>query len=59
VGLPPAWSLETSTGVGLSVTRQRVLESYPPGASAFEVRPRAQGGVEVEIRLPFPPGGPA
>jgi len=52
VGLPAAWTLENS-GVGLSVTRQRVAGLYPDGETCFAVNRRASGGTEVEISLPL------
>jgi two-component system LytT family sensor kinase len=53
VGLPAGWTLETSSGMGLSVTRERILGHYPGGNSRFSVRPRSGGGTEVEISLPL------
>ena len=53
VGLPPGWTLENSTGLGLSVTRERIAGLYPDGASHFDVRRRIGGGTEVEISLPL------
>ena len=53
VGLPPGWTLETSSGMGLSVTRERILGLHPDGNSRFSVRPRSGGGTEVEISLPL------
>jgi two-component system, LytTR family, sensor kinase len=53
VGLPPAWAMETSPGLGLSVTRSRIAALHPNGDSHFEVRRRAEGGTEVEILLPL------
>jgi two-component system LytT family sensor kinase len=53
VGLPPGWTLETSSGMGLSVTRERILGLHPDGNSRFSVGPRAGGGTEVEISLPL------
>lgn len=53
VGLPPGWSLENSSGLGLSVTRERIAALHPDGASHFAVRRRAAGGAEVEIVLPL------
>jgi LytS/YehU family sensor histidine kinase len=53
VGLPPGWTLETSSGMGLSVTRERIVGLHPDGASRFSVRPRDGGGTEVEISLPL------
>lgn len=53
VGLPPQWAQETSAGLGLTVTRQRIAGHYPNGASRFSVRNRPSGGTEVEIVLPL------
>jgi two-component system, LytTR family, sensor kinase len=53
VGLPPGWSLENSSGLGLSVTRERIAALHPDGASHFAIRRRAAGGAEVEITLPL------
>jgi signal transduction histidine kinase len=53
VGLPPGWRLETSSGMGLSVTRERIVGLHPDGNSRFSVRPRTGGGTEVEISLPL------
>ena len=52
VGLPPGWRLESSAGLGLSVTRERVKSLYPNGESSFAVRP-LKNGVEVDIFLPL------
>ena len=53
VGLPPGWTLETSSGMGLSVTRERIVGLHPHGKSRFTVGPRSGGGTEVEITLPL------
>jgi LytS/YehU family sensor histidine kinase len=53
VGLPADWTLENSSGVGLSVTRQRVAGLYADGETCFAVNRRASGGTEVEISLPL------
>jgi LytS/YehU family sensor histidine kinase len=53
MGLPAGWTLENSSGVGLSVTRQRVAGLYPDGETCFAVNRRASGGTEVEISLPL------
>ena len=53
VGLSPGWTLETSSGMGLSVTRERIIGLHPDGNSRFSVRPRTGGGTEVEISLPL------
>jgi signal transduction histidine kinase len=52
VGLPPGWSLETSGGLGLSVTRERIAGLHN-GLSYFSVHNRAEGGTEVKILLPL------
>jgi two-component system, LytTR family, sensor kinase len=53
VGLPLGWALETSEGLGLSITRERIAGLHPNGASRFVVRNRVEGGTEVEISLPL------
>jgi two-component system, LytTR family, sensor kinase len=53
VGLPAGWTLERSTGLGLSLTRDRIAGLYPNGGTRFEVRRRSDGGTEVEIVLPL------
>ncbi|HEX4485371.1 MAG TPA: sensor histidine kinase [Terriglobales bacterium] len=53
VGLPIGWTLENSTGLGLSVTRERIAGLYPNGSSRFAVNRRDGGGTEVEISLPL------
>jgi LytS/YehU family sensor histidine kinase len=53
VGLPPGWTLESSAGLGLSVTRERIKGLHPNGESSFAVRPRKSGGTEVDIVLPL------
>jgi two-component system, LytTR family, sensor kinase len=53
VGLPPGWTLETSSGMGLSATRERIVGLHPHGNTRFSVRPRSGGGTEVEIWLPL------
>ena len=53
VGLPAGWMLETSTGVGLSLTRDRIASLYPNGTSRFAVHRRVEGGTDVEITVPL------
>lgn len=53
LGLPDGWTLESSAGLGLSVTRERIAGLYPNGDSSFAVRPRIEGGTAVEIELPL------
>ncbi len=53
IGLPPGWSLESSAGLGLSITRERIAGLHPNGDSRFAVKRRGDGGTEVEISLPL------
>jgi two-component system, LytTR family, sensor kinase len=53
VGLPPGWAVESSAGLGLSITRERIAGLHPNGNSRFTVHNRDQGGTEVEISLPL------
>ncbi len=52
-GLPSGWSLETSTGLGLSVTRERIAGMYPDNEGTLTVKGREEGGTLVEIVLPL------
>ncbi len=53
VGLPAGWTLENSTGLGLSVTRERIAGLYPKDDCRFAMNRREGGGTEVEIALPL------
>ena len=53
VGLPPQWQLATSSGLGLSLTRERIAALHPNGQSRFALSRRESGGTEVEISLPL------
>lgn len=53
VGLPPDWHMESSQGLGLSVTRERLLAMYPAGESEFAIGRHANGGTEARISLPL------
>jgi signal transduction histidine kinase len=53
VGLPPGWRPEFSSGLGLSVTRERIKGLHPNGKSDFEVRPQPNGGTVAAIILPL------
>jgi two-component system, LytTR family, sensor kinase len=52
-GLPAGWRLENSTGLGLSVTRERIAGLYPDGAGNMAIHGREEGGTVVEIALPL------
>lgn len=52
-GLPPTWTLQQSAGLGLSVTRERILGLHPNGASRFSVHRRKGGGTVAVILLPL------
>jgi two-component system LytT family sensor kinase len=53
VGLPSAWILQESAGLGLSVTRERISSLHPNEASRFSVNRRESGGTEAIIVLPL------
>jgi len=56
VGLPRNWQLESSRGVGVRVTRERLEALYPElDEQRFSIRPRQSGGTEVVIQIPFHP----
>jgi two-component system, LytTR family, sensor kinase len=52
-GLPQGWTVEKCTGLGLSVTRERIAGLYPNEEARFSIGPRADGGTVVEIVLPL------
>lgn len=52
LGLPPEWTLESSAGVGLSLTRDRVRGLYP-GVGELVVRPRPNGGTDAIVTVPL------
>jgi two-component sensor histidine kinase len=52
VGLAPGWTMESGSGLGLTVTRERILGLYP-GDHAFALRRRPEGGTTVDILLPL------
>jgi signal transduction histidine kinase len=56
VGLPADWAPGKSLGLGLSITAQRLAALYPRHNSVFDVRRRAGGGTEVELRIPVHSG---
>ncbi len=53
VGLPQGWSLAAGSGLGLSVTRERIAALHPGDAGRLAVRERDGGGTEVSLSLPF------
>jgi two-component system, LytTR family, sensor kinase len=53
IGLAPGWSPENQTGLGLSITRERIAGLHPEGSSHFSIRRRAEGGTAVEIHFPL------
>jgi len=57
-GLPRGWKLETSTGHGLRVTRERLSALYPEwGDDCLSVERCDRGGTQVTIRIPLRAGG--
>jgi two-component sensor histidine kinase len=54
VGLPPHWRMETSAGLGVGVTRERLQTLYAgQGGHDFTISRRAGGGTEVAVRIPL------
>jgi LytS/YehU family sensor histidine kinase len=58
VGLPQDWTLENGAGLGLSVTRERILGLHPNGGSRFSVKRRhmagaGSSGTEAVILVPL------
>ena len=52
-GLPPGWQMSSAPGLGMRVTRERLMAMYPAGEWDFAVGRRADGGTEATISLPF------
>ncbi len=52
-GLPAGWNMETSVGQGLSITRERLEALFPDGSARLAIGPRASGGTEVRVIIPF------
>lgn len=52
IGLAPGWRIENSSGLGLTVTRERIEGLYP-GQHTFSIRRRPEGGTMVEVLLPL------
>lgn len=52
-GLAPGWQMETSEGLGLQITRERIAGLHPNGAGRLLVQNREEGGTSVEISLPL------
>jgi hypothetical protein len=51
-GLPSNWQLKSSTGIGLANTVARLQQLYGE-RHRFDIRNREEGGVEVEVVIPF------
>lgn len=57
-GLPRGWKLETSSGHGLRITRERLITLYPEwGEECLSVERCAGGGTQVTIRIPLRTAG--
>ena len=52
-GLPAGWSLQEGSGLGLSVTRERIAGLHPEGDTIFSVSGREGGGTAVRLSFPF------
>jgi hypothetical protein len=58
VGLPRNWQMDTSAGLGVRVTRERLVALYPDlDEEALTIQPRAGGGTEVSICVPLSRAG--
>lgn len=53
VGLPQGGAARGREGLGLSVTRERIVGLHPKGSSQFSIRPRPEGGTAVEMSFPL------
>lgn len=54
VGLRPHWRMESSAGLGIKVTRERLSALYGGQSDQlFDVRRRKEGGTEVIISIPL------
>jgi len=59
VGLPPGWNMESATGHGIRVTRERLAALYPEeGGNCFSIGRRAERGTEIVVRIPLARGLP-
>ena len=59
VGLPPGWNMESATGHGIRVTRERLAALYPEeGGNCFGIGRRAERGTEIVVRIPLARGLP-
>jgi signal transduction histidine kinase len=52
-GLPPGWSFDRHAGIGLSYTRERLRRLYGDVDQSLTVAVAPEGGVRVELRLPY------
>jgi len=51
-GLPDHWQLKSSTGIGLANTAARLQQLYGEH-HRFDIHNRDEGGVEVEVVIPY------
>jgi two-component system, LytTR family, sensor kinase len=51
-GLPNNWQMKSATGIGLTNTAARLQQLYGE-KHRFDIHNRDQGGVEVEVVMPF------
>jgi signal transduction histidine kinase len=52
-GLPPDWSAQQATGLGLRLTRERLAGFHPDGATQLTIENHPGGGVQVTLTLPL------
>jgi two-component sensor histidine kinase len=53
VGLARGCDVEAAKGLGVRTTRERLTGLYPEIANPFDIKSRAEGGVEVTMRVPL------
>jgi two-component system LytT family sensor kinase len=52
-GLPPDWSAQQASGLGLRLTRERLAGFHPDGATQLTIENQPEGGVQVTLTLPL------
>ena len=52
-GLPPGWTMQNGSGTGLANSQARIETLYGNGRERLDIRNAPDGGVLVNLRLPF------
>ena len=53
LGLPPGWTFDTHTGIGLGNTRARLEHLYGKGGYSIEIGPDAEHHTCVDVTIPY------